>query len=73
MENKKEEFNLEEIKKKALAQLRSGQSLYGKDGATQASQCFPYSNIVVMMMNKKMTQLILHTQKAKSKYFTLIY
>jgi transposase-like protein len=33
MENKKEEFNLEEIKKKALAQLRSGQSLYGKDGA----------------------------------------
>ena len=33
MENKKEEFNLEEIKNKALAQLRSGQSLYGKDGA----------------------------------------
>lgn len=33
MENKKEEFNLEEIKKKALDQLRSGKSLYGKDGA----------------------------------------
>lgn len=33
MENKKEEFNLEEIKKKALEQLRSGKSLYGKDGA----------------------------------------
>lgn len=33
MKNKKEEFNLEEIKKKALAQLRTGQSLYGKDGA----------------------------------------
>lgn len=33
MENKKEEFNLEEIKKKALEQFRSGKSLYGKDGA----------------------------------------
>ena len=33
MENKKEEFNLEEIKIKALEQFRSGRSLYGKDGA----------------------------------------
>lgn len=33
MENKNEEFNLEEIKKKALEQFRSGKSLYGKDGA----------------------------------------
>lgn len=33
MENKREEFNLEEIKKKALEQFRSGKSLYGKDGA----------------------------------------
>lgn len=34
MEEKKEEqFNLEEIKKKALEQFRSGKSLYGKDGA----------------------------------------
>ena len=33
MENKKEEFNLEEIRKKALEQFRSGKSLYGKDGA----------------------------------------
>lgn len=34
MEQKKEEqFNLEEIKKKALEQFRSGKSLYGKDGA----------------------------------------
>jgi transposase-like protein len=33
MEKKKEEFNLEEIKKKALEQFRSGKSLYGKDGA----------------------------------------
>ena len=30
---KKEEFNYKEIKKKALEQLRSGKSLYGKDGA----------------------------------------
>lgn len=29
----KEQFNLEEIKKKALAQFRSGKSLYGKDSA----------------------------------------
>lgn len=29
----KEQFNLEEIKEKALAQFRSGKSLYGKDGA----------------------------------------
>jgi transposase-like protein len=29
----KEQFNLEEIKKKALEQFRSGTSLYGKDGA----------------------------------------
>jgi putative transposase len=29
----KEHFNLEEIKKKALEQFRSGKSLYGKDGA----------------------------------------
>ncbi len=28
-----EQFNLEEIKKKALEQFRSGKSLYGKDGA----------------------------------------
>lgn len=34
MEQKKEEqFNLEEIKKNALEQFRSGKSLYGKDGA----------------------------------------
>ncbi|MEJ1242557.1 IS256 family transposase [Chryseolinea sp. T2] len=34
MEEKKEEqFNLEEIKKKALEQFRAGKSLYGKDGA----------------------------------------
>jgi putative transposase len=33
MEQKKEELNLEEIKKKALEQFRSGKSLYGKDGA----------------------------------------
>lgn len=30
---KQEPFNLEEIKKKALEQFRSGKSLYGKDGA----------------------------------------
>jgi transposase-like protein len=30
---KKEQFNLEEIRKKALEQFRSGKSLYGKDGA----------------------------------------
>jgi putative transposase len=30
---RKEEFNYEETKKKALAQLRSGKSLFGKDGA----------------------------------------
>ncbi|MFN6088810.1 MAG: hypothetical protein ACK47E_08700 [Cyclobacteriaceae bacterium] len=29
----KGQFNLEEIKKKALEQFRSGKSLYGKDGA----------------------------------------
>jgi putative transposase len=29
----KEQFNLEEIRKKALEQFRSGKSLYGKDGA----------------------------------------
>ncbi len=29
----KEQFDLEEIKKKALEQFRSGKSLYGKDGA----------------------------------------
>lgn len=29
----KQQFNLEEIKKKALEQFRSGKSLYGKDGA----------------------------------------
>src|SRR5688500_9134202 len=29
----KEEFDLESMKKKALEQIRSGQSLYGKDGA----------------------------------------
>jgi putative transposase len=28
-----EQFNLNEIKKKALEQFRSGKSLYGKDGA----------------------------------------
>jgi putative transposase len=28
-----EQFDLEEIKKKALEQFRSGKSLYGKDGA----------------------------------------
>jgi putative transposase len=33
MSDKKEEFNLEEIKKKALEQFRSGKSLYGKEGA----------------------------------------
>src|SRR5271154_5781236 len=33
MEKKEEQFNLEEIKKKALEQFRSGKSLYGKDGA----------------------------------------
>lgn len=33
MDQKKEEFNYEEVKKKALEQLRSGKSLYGKDGA----------------------------------------
>src|SRR5882672_1736387 len=33
MEKEKEEFNLEEIKKKALEQFRAGKSLYGKDGA----------------------------------------
>ena len=30
---KEEQFNLEDIKKKALEQFRSGKSLYGKDGA----------------------------------------
>ncbi|MBT1711420.1 transposase [Fulvivirgaceae bacterium PWU5] len=30
---KQEDFDLEEIKKKALEQFRSGKSLYGKDGA----------------------------------------
>lgn len=30
---KQEQFNLEEIRKKALEQFRSGKSLYGKDGA----------------------------------------
>jgi hypothetical protein len=29
----------------------------------QASPCFSHSNIVVMMMNKKMTQLILQTRR----------
>ena len=29
----KEQFDLEEIKKRALEQFRSGKSLYGKDGA----------------------------------------
>lgn len=33
MEKKEEQFNLEEIRKKALEQFRSGKSLYGKDGA----------------------------------------
>jgi len=33
MKKQEEQFNLEEIKKKALAQFRSGKSLYGKDGA----------------------------------------
>jgi transposase-like protein len=33
MSTKEEQFNLEEIKKKALEQFRSGKSLYGKDGA----------------------------------------
>src|SRR5690606_12386301 len=34
MQQKKEEqFNLEEMERKALEQLRSGKSLYGKDGA----------------------------------------
>jgi putative transposase len=33
MSTKEERFNLEEIKKKALEQFRSGKSLYGKDGA----------------------------------------
>lgn len=33
MEKTEEQFNLEEIKKKALEQFRSGKSLYGKDGA----------------------------------------
>jgi len=33
MNKKEEQFNLEEIKKKALEQFRSGKSLYGKDGA----------------------------------------
>jgi putative transposase len=33
MSKKEEQFNLEEIKKKALEQFRSGKSLYGKDGA----------------------------------------
>lgn len=33
MSKKEEQFNFEEIKKKALEQFRSGKSLYGKDGA----------------------------------------
>ena len=33
MNKKEEHFNLDEIKKKALEQFRSGKSLYGKDGA----------------------------------------
>jgi putative transposase len=33
MKKEAEQFNLEEIKKKALEQFRSGKSLYGKDGA----------------------------------------
>jgi transposase-like protein len=33
MNKKEEQFNLGEIKKKALEQFRSGKSLYGKDGA----------------------------------------
>jgi len=33
MNKKEEQFNLEEIKKKALEQFRTGKSLYGKDGA----------------------------------------
>lgn len=33
MSKKEEQFNLEEIKRKALEQFRSGKSLYGKDGA----------------------------------------
>ena len=33
MNKKEEQFNLEEIKKKALEQFRSGKSLYSKDGA----------------------------------------
>ena len=31
--NKKEELDYELMKKKALEQLRSGQSMYGRDGA----------------------------------------
>jgi len=31
--DKKEKFNYEEIKRKTLEQLRSGKSLFGKDGA----------------------------------------
>lgn len=33
MKKEAEQFNLEEIKRKALEQFRSGKSLYGKDGA----------------------------------------
>jgi len=33
MNKKEEQFDLEQIKKKALEQFRSGKSLYGKDGA----------------------------------------
>ena len=33
MENKKESFDYEALKKKTLEQFRSGKSLFGKDGA----------------------------------------
>jgi putative transposase len=33
MKKEEQQFNLEEIKKKALEQFRSGKSLYSKDGA----------------------------------------
>ena len=33
MENKKDSFDYEAIKKKTLEQFRSGKSLFGKDGA----------------------------------------
>jgi putative transposase len=54
MEKNKEEFNLEEIKKKALEQFRSGKSLYGKDGAFGPMLKTPYSARLPIIMARRL-------------------